>query len=143
MNTKASHTFLVLILCCISVSCYCQGDAFYKEDSPIASINTPVKKAPLEYSNARSYKRFPQLFSGMAIEIATSTYPMDKSNPIFRQFGNVFYEKLSDGGYSYLIMANFSSKDAGLEFLKNVVKPKAEKARLIQYSEGNRKVIRE
>ena len=68
---------------------------------------------------------------------------MNKTNPLFRQFGNVFYEKLPEGGYSYLIMANFSSKEAGLEFVKNVVKPKAEKAKLIQYSDGNRKEIRD
>jgi len=79
----------------------------------------------------------------MAIEIATSTYPMDKTEPVFQQFGNVMYEKLTEGGYSYLIMANFSSKESALDFLQKVVKPRAEKARLIQFDEGNRKVIRD
>lgn len=68
---------------------------------------------------------------------------MDKSNPVFRQFGNVLYEKLPEGGYSYLIMANFSTKEAALDFVQNVVKPKVGDAKLIQYNEGNRKVIRE
>lgn len=68
---------------------------------------------------------------------------MDKSNPLFRQFGNVMYEKLPEGGYSYLIMANFSSKDAALKFVQTVVRPKSEHAQLIQFTEGKRKVVRD
>lgn len=143
MNNKASHTLLAFFLLTLSTAAFCQGGASFEPASAVAAISNPVKKTAPAPVSARTNKRFPQLFTGMAIEIATATYPMDKTNPLFRQFGNVLYEKLPEGGYSYLIMANFSSQEAGLDFVKNVVKPKAEKARLIQYSDGNRKVIRE
>lgn len=125
----------------------CQGGASFESEASLANIETPAKKPSSTLtaasSSTRFHKRFPQLFTGMAIEIASSTYPMDKSNPVFRQFGNVLYEKLPEGGYSYLIMANFSSKESALEFVQNVVKPKVGDAKLIQYNEGNRKVVRE
>ena len=143
MNTKASHSLLLFFLLSICTTAICQGGASFEPESSIAAITPTAKMTAPTTISVRSHKRFPQLFTGMAIEIATSTYPMNKTNPLFRQFGNVFYEKLPEGGYSYLIMANFSSKEAGLEFVKNVVKPKAEKAKLIQYSDGNRKEIRD
>jgi hypothetical protein len=143
MNNKASQALLASILLSIGTPAFCQVGASFEPETAIASISNPIKKISPAPVSARTHKRFPQLYTGMAIEIATSTYPMDKTNPLFRQFGNVLYEKLSEGGYSYLIMANFSSKEAAMDFVKNVVKPKAVKARLIQFSEGNRKVIRE
>ncbi len=143
MKKNASRSFLSFLLLVISTAAFSQGAAAYEANNTIAAISGPIKKTPPAPLSVRSHKRFPALFNGLAIEIATSTYPMDKTNPIFRKFGNVHYEKLSEGGYSYLIMANFSSKESALDFVQNVVKPKAEKARLIQFSDGNRKVIRE
>ncbi|MBI1224657.1 MAG: hypothetical protein GC192_05430 [Bacteroidetes bacterium] len=131
--------FLAMVFC---TTVFCQGGTAFEPESTLASISSPVKKTAPAPVSVRPHKRLPALFDGYAIEIATSTYPMDKTNPLFRQFGNVVYEKLPEGGYSYLIVANFNSKDAALDFVKNVVKPKAEKARLIQFSDGNRKVIR-
>ncbi|MCF8244232.1 MAG: hypothetical protein K9J37_03370 [Saprospiraceae bacterium] len=143
MKKNASHIFLSFLLLYLGTAVFSQGGTAFEAENTIAAISSPVKKTPPAPLSVRSYKRFPALYNGLAIEIATSTYPMDKTNPIFRKFGNVHYEKLSEGGYSYLIMANFSSKESALDFVQNVVKPKAEKARLIQFSDGNRKVIRE
>lgn len=143
MKKNASRTLLVSVAMCFSLITFSQGGAAFEPENTLAAITSPAKKTAPAPVSVRSHKRFPALFNGLAIEIATSTYPMDRTNPIFRQFGNVLYEKLPEGGYSYLIMANFNSKDAAMDFVKNVVKPKAEKARLIQFSDGNRKVIRE
>lgn len=143
MKKNALRILTLLFALFFSDIVFCQGDMAFEPDLVLASSNNSSKKVVTSTNSVRTHKRFPQLYTGMAVEIATSTYPMDKSNPIFRQFGNVLYEKLPEGGYSYLIMANFSSKEAGLDFVKNVVKPKAEKARLIQFNEGNRKVIRD
>ena len=138
------ETVIVFILLSMGPSAFCQGGSSFEPETTLAAATTSTKKtAPATATSARFHKRFPQLFTGFAIEIATSTYPMDRTRPIFKQFGNVFFDKLSEGGYSYLIMANFSTKVAALEFVTNVVKPKAEEARLVQYIEGNRKVIRE
>jgi hypothetical protein len=143
MKKNASRALILVFLIATSAVAFSQGGAAFEPDNTMAAISGPAKKIAPAPVSVRSHKRFPALFDGLAIEIATSTYPMDKTNTIFRQFGNVLYEKLPEGGYSYLIMANFSSKEAALDFVKNVVKPKAEKARLIQFSDGNRKVIRD
>ena len=143
MKKNALRTLSLFFLLSFSSAVFCQGGTVFEPELALADNRNPAKKVAPAASSARSHKRFPQLFTGMAIEIATSTYPMDKANPMFRQFGNVFYQKLPEGGYSYLIMTNFSSIEAALEFAQSVVKPKAENARLIQFNEGNRKVIRE
>jgi hypothetical protein len=142
MKMNALHTVFILGAVCFGQVTFSQGGLAFE---PEASIITSIKPAApaTKPTSVRFHKRFPQLFTGFAIEIAASTYPMDRANPIFQQFGNVLYDKLDEGGYSYLIMANFSSKDAALEFVNKVVKPKAEHAKLIHYNEGNRKVIRE
>lgn len=147
MNMRTLRLLLAIPLILIGGASICQVGASFEPEASLASIENsakkPVSAKPTASSATRFHKRFPQLFSGMAIEIAVSTYPMDKSNPVFRQFGNVLYEKLPEGGYSYLIMANFSTKEAALDFVQNVVKPKVGDAKLIQYNEGNRKVVRE
>ena len=144
MKNNPLHILLLVFMTAISTAAFCQGGAAFEPELTLASVNpTPKKALAPAASTVRTHKRFPQLYTGWAIEIATSTYPMDKSEPVFRQFGNVMYEKLPEGGYSYLIKANFSTKEAGLDFMKNVVRPKAEKAKLIQFNDGNRKVIRE
>lgn len=90
-----------------------------------------------------SQKKLPQLYSGFAIEVATSDYPLQQSNPIFRQFGNLHYEKHRTGGYSYLILASFSSREAALNFVKTIIQPRAGEAILFEYKDGTRKAIRE
>ena len=143
MKNNHFQAFLILSLSAFGSFAYCQGGTAFEPEASLLAVSKPAASPMASRASTGFHQRFPQLFTGMAIEIATSTYPMDKSNPVFRQFGNVRYEKLPEGGYSYLIMANFSNKEAALEFVQNVVKPKAEGARLIQYADGNRKVIRD
>lgn len=143
MNMNSLRSFFAVSMLLVSTTVFCQEMASLEPEPIPTSTIAPAKKTPANTASVRLHKRFPKLFTGMAIEIATSTYPMDKTAPVFQQFGNVMYEKLTEGGYSYLIMANFSSKESALDFLQKVVKPRAEKARLIQFDEGNRKVIRD
>lgn len=105
--------------------------------SPATVTATATATLPYHF-----HKKLPQLFSGFAIEIAASNYPLDNSNPVFRQFGNIHYEKLREGGYSYLILGKFSSKESALHFVETIIKPKTEHARLFEYKDGIRKVIR-
>ena len=144
MNMNVLPTLFVFIFLTFGSLVFGQETASLESGNSIfAPVGKPEKKAaPVPAAN-RFHKKFPQLFNGMAIEIAASTYPLDRANPAFRQFGNVFYEKLQEGGYSYLIMANFSSKAAALHFVESVVKPKTEGAKLFEYKDGIRKVLRE
>jgi len=98
--------------------------------------NVRASSAPAAYCHPN---KIPQTFTGYAIEIATTRYPLRNSENIFRQFGNIFYQKLREGGYSYLIKVNFSSEDSAWSFIDSVVLPKAPGAILYQYKEGHRK----
>ena len=109
-----------------------------------ASANIlPKEKSSTPSAALRSQKKLPQLFSGYAIEIAYADYPLDPADPIFRQFGNVVYQKLQAGGYSYLILGRFSTREGAMQFMKTVMLPRVEEARLFEYTDGNRTVIRE
>ncbi|MCU0345984.1 MAG: hypothetical protein MUC59_03505 [Saprospiraceae bacterium] len=143
MKNNCFRTFLIVALSCAAHIGFAQGDLAFEPEASLPTRKKPSTTSTPSRSNTGFHKKFPQLFTGWAIEIAMATYPMDKSNPLFRQFGNVMYEKLPEGGYSYLIMANFSSKDAALKFVQTVVRPKSEHAQLIQFTEGKRKVVRD
>lgn len=97
----------------------------------------PVKREKLP-SVYRFHKKLPAVYNGYAIEIATSEYPMSKTEPIFKKFGNVKYHKLPEGGYSYLITTEFKNREDAFSFFKTIVKPKVETARLLRYDYGVR-----
>ena len=75
------------------------------------------------------------------IELTTSYLPLKRNYFLFEQFGSVFYDKLEDGGYSYCILANFSSKKSVERFLEIIILPKVPEARLVEYKKGKRKVM--
>lgn len=103
----------------------------------------PKEKTATSLTSLRNHKKLPQLFSGYAIEVSYSDYPLDPADPIFRQFGNVVYQKLQEGGYSYLVIGRFSTREGALQFMKAVMLPRVEDARLFEYVDGQRTVIRE
>lgn len=129
--------FVVLILACAFLSGLMAQNA-QTSDAYFASTLEIVRttSAPAAY---RQPNKISQTFTGYAIEIATARYPLQNNANIFRQFGNVFYQKLKEGGYSYLITMNFSSEDSAWSFIDSVVLPKAPGAILYQYKEGHRK----
>ncbi len=88
-----------------------------------------------------SAQRLSTIYTGYAIELANSNLPIDRYHPIFRQFGNVQYEKLPEGKYTYLITGDFSSDKAALEFLERIIKPRVPGAKLFYYKQGRRKEI--
>jgi hypothetical protein len=105
------------------------------------NINKPEgpvirEKLPSVY---RFHKKLPAMYNGYAIEIAKAEYPMGKSEPIFKKFGNVKYHKLHEGGYSYLITTDFKNVEDAQAFYESIVKPKVETAKLIRYEYGIRR----
>lgn len=130
---------VVLISACaflsgLSAQTALNGEA-YLASVPGAGGNSPALSA------YRFHKKLSKTFTGYAIEIATSKYPLQNDQPVFRQFGNVFYQKLREGGYSYLIKVDFSSEEAAWHFIDNVILPKSPTAKLYQYKEGKRKLL--
>jgi hypothetical protein len=91
----------------------------------------------------RFHKKLPSLYEGFAIEVASSDYPLDRTDKVFRQFGGIHYDKLDEGGYSYLVLGRFSDEESALSFLQNVVIHRAKEARVVRYKEGNRSIVRE
>ncbi len=88
----------------------------------------------------RLQKRLPAFYTGFAIEVATSDLPVQKSHPIYGKFGKIYYHKLKEGGYSYLIQTPFSDLKSVRKFYENVVKSKSNDARIIKYNKGKRKI---
>ncbi len=89
----------------------------------------------------RHHKKLSSNYEGYAIELTTSDLPLKRNYFLFNQFGNVNYDKLNEGGYSYCILANFSSKKSVEHFLETIILPKAPEARLIEYKKGKRKYL--
>ncbi len=92
--------------------------------------------APYYY---RQHKKLATFFSGIAIELTTSDFPLERDYSIFAKFGNVKVDKLDKGGLSYVI-TGFKDKKSAKTFLRKVVIHSAPEARIISYSEGKRKV---
>lgn len=86
----------------------------------------------------RHHKKLPKTFEGFVIELTTSDFPLNRDYHLFEQFGAVYYDKVKGKGYSYLIVADFSTKKAIKEYIKKVVIHKAPEARLIEYKKGAR-----
>ena len=143
MNVSRLPSLIVVLVFTISVSSSAQTASLTGSNEIFAAAKTVEKESAPASTPYRFHKKLPQLFSGYAIEVAASNYPLDRANPIFRQFGNIHYEKLQEGGYSYLILGKFSSKESALQFVQTIIKPKAEDARLFEYKDGIRKVIRD
>lgn len=115
----------------------------YDGETAYVTNKSKTKKEEPSSEVFRFHKKLPTLYQGYAIEIATSDYPLDRTTPIFRQFGGIHYDKLDEGGYSYLILGRFADKESALSFLHNVVLHRAKDARVVHYKEGERNIVRE
>jgi len=65
----------------------------------VSSVSRPATKTGSSSAAAfRFFKRLPQAYSGYLIEVASANYPLTGEHPVFKQYGNVFYDKLREGG---------------------------------------------
>ena len=141
MNTLRLPSLLCGALLFVSLVAHAQHPY---SDAGQAVASSEANKTPAADLNPyRFHKKLPALYNGYAIEVIASNYPLDRTNPIFHQFGNIHYDKLERGGFSYLILTRFTSDEPAQRFLKNIIIPKARDARLIFYNDGIRKVVRE
>jgi hypothetical protein len=113
------------------------------EQPPTSRPKYPFRKKQKEEipDYYRHHKKLPSNYEGYAIELTTSALPLKRNYFLFDQFGNVFYDKLEEGGYSYCILANFSSKKSVERFLELIILPKATEARLLEFKKGKRKYL--
>ena len=87
----------------------------------------------------RHPQRLSALYTGYAIEILQIRLPLEASDPLFRQFGNLFYEKIGRGkSYSYIFTTTFIDKRNLERYYHEVVLPKAPSAKIVYYEGGRR-----
>lgn len=96
------------------------------------------KKTPTYY---RHHKKLPLTYSGIVLELTTSELPLRRDNPLFRQFGNIHYDKLDDGEYAYCILTNFSALKKAKDYLQTMILPKVPTAKVVKYQLGKRRKI--
>jgi len=70
--------------------------------------------------------------------LTTSDFPLNRDYHLFEQFGEVYYDHIKGEGYSYLIMADFSSKKSIEQYVQNVIVHKAPEAKVLTYKKGKR-----
>lgn len=143
MKLLVNGGLLLLLLCSAygaTAQIQIQEFTFAKLVAQRTETNTtttrPAKKIAAYY---RQHEKLPAQFSGLAIELTTSDLPLRRDYFLFKRFGNVYYHRLTAGGYSYCILPNFSSKKAVEHFLETVVIHRAPEAKLIKYKKGKRK----
>ncbi len=113
------------------------------EKPPTSRPKYPYRKQKKEVipDYYRHHKKLSANYEGYAIELTISYLPLKRNYFLFDQFGSVYYDKLKKGGYSYCILANFSSKKSVERFLEIIILPKATEARLVEYKKGKRKYL--
>lgn len=109
---------------------------YQKTAQPEAKISKTNKKTTASFY--RHHKKLAQTFEGYAIELTTADFPLSRNYHLFEQFGQVYYDRIEGKGYSYLILADFSSKKSIETYIKNVISYKAPEAILVEYKKGKR-----
>ena len=94
-----------------------------------AVIATPEKKSAYYF---RHFKQLAATYQGLLIELTVADAPLRRDYPLFNYFGNIHYKKLKSGKVAYYIIGNqFNSKKNAKAFVKNVVRPNAPNAKLV------------
>jgi len=89
----------------------------------------------------RHHKKLSVTHSGIVLELITSDLPLRRDAPLFKQFGNVYYDQLDEGGYAYCILTNFSKLKPAKAYLQQMILPHAPTARVVKYQLGRRKKV--
>ena len=87
---------------------------------------------------SRSYHRMPASFTGYAVELTTSDRPLTTAFPLFKNFGNIHYDKLQRGRYTYLIPVGFTKRESVEKYVADVIHPRVPKATIVEYQNGLR-----
>lgn len=86
----------------------------------------------------RHHQKLSGYFSGYAIELTTSDFPLERNYYLFERFGSVKIDKIPQGGFSYLI-TGFKNEAAAKIHLDRIVIHQAPEAKVVYYTKGRRK----
>lgn len=140
MFTLRNTLFIVLAAFTLSITQAQDNQNTHKTKNTLLS-KTQIQKdeSPIDFH--RHHRRLSSTYSGFVIELINVERPLPRNDQLFDQFGSVYYDQLDDYRYSYLILANFSTKKAVRNFLAKMVMPRAPQAKVYLYKEGKRKVM--
>ena len=89
----------------------------------------------------RHHKKMSVAHSGIVLELITSDLPLRRDHPLFKQFGNVYYDQLDKGGYAYCILTDFSKMKQAKGYLQQMILPHAPTAKVVKYQLGRQKKV--
>ena len=86
MNTLRLPFLPVLAFICFAGQLSAQNALVLNDE--VAEISSSPKNHPAPLNPYRFHKKLPYSYEGYAIEVIASNYPLTRTNPVFRQFGN-------------------------------------------------------
>ncbi|MFT4759068.1 MAG: hypothetical protein ACI9XO_004385 [Paraglaciecola sp.] len=107
----------------------------------LATRYIPKKSTRITKRTYRFHQRLSGTHSGLAIELIASNLPLERTLPLFRQFGNVHYDKLAEGGYSYVIKTDITDKKSLKKFYETIILPRNVNAKMVEYKFGKRNIL--
>lgn len=123
----------------MSFSAMAQSDlVFVKSDNVFVSKGETTDNPDKTPDYYRHHQPLHGYFSGHAIELTSSDFPLGRDYQLFEKFGNVKVHKLPTGGFSYLI-TGFKNEEAARKHLTNIVIHQAPEGKVIYYVKGRRK----
>lgn len=105
---------------------------------------TQYQQYPYTLKKTNYYKHHKKLsvtHTGIVLELITSDLPLKRDYPLFKQFGNVYYDQLEGGGYAYCILTKFSKLKQAKAYLQQMILPHAPTAKVVKYQLGRRKRV--
>ena len=140
MSTLQIYLLPCAVFFCFALSAHAQSNTLaYQSGTAYHAAKKEKISTPTPH---RFHKKLPALYEGYAVEVGTSTYPLDTKHPLFRKFGNIHYDKLERGSYSYVILGRFKNDKSALHFLHNIIAPQVPTAKVVHYKAGTRSVVR-
>ena len=93
---------------------------------------------PAEIQAVRHHHRMPASYTGFAVELTTSDRPLTTDFPLFKNFGNIHYDKLQRGRYTYLIPVGFTKRSSVEKYVRDVIERRVPNAVIVEYENGLR-----
>ncbi len=139
---KALHLGILCLLVSISTLQAQESVFFVFQDINNTVVTTNIQQksntstTPIYY---RHHKKLPVTYSGIVLELITSDLPLKRNHSLFKQFGNVYYDTLDEGGYAYSILTDYKDIDKAKKYLNKMIIHRAPKAKVVKYQLGRRK----
>lgn len=144
-HRKKLHLGILCLVVGLATALNAQNDDFFvlhtekntiKEQKRQQTFSRTTTAIPHYY---RHHKKLPLTHTGVVIELTTSDLPLKRNYHLFKQFGNVYYDKLDKGGYAYCILTNFSDSKKARRYLEKIIIHRAPEAKVVNYHLGRRR----